>query len=123
MRMRVPGWAACRAVIAVAALYALALHVVLGTAVFPASFGPAHILCAPEAGTPDAPDGKHPVHGHLPCCPSAQAGAGLVAPALAAQPVVWPVPAATRIAWRPETVALPRAPPRRPANARAPPVA
>ena len=122
MRRRLPGWTACRAVIAVAALYALALQALLGQAASVGSFGPAHILCAPDAGEPDG-SSKHPAHVHLPCCPAAQAVAAPALPQTMAAAIVWPAAQAHRVAWRPEVTASPRAPPGTRPRVRAPPVA
>lgn len=122
MRRRLPGWTACRAVIAVAALYALALQALLGQAAVVESLGPAHVLCAPEAGEPDG-SSKHPAHAHLPCCPAAHAVAAPILPPGVAKAVVWPAAQVHRVAWRPEVAALPRAPPGTRPRVRAPPVA
>jgi hypothetical protein len=122
MRRRLPGWTACRAVIAVAALYALALQALLGQAASVGSFGPAHILCAPEAGDAEG-SSKHPPHAHLPCCPAAHAAAAPVLPPTVATAVVWPAAQVRRVAWRPEVTASPRAPPGTRPRVRAPPVA
>lgn len=127
MRARSPEWSACRAVIAVAVLYALALQVVLGAASLAASLGPdralVHVLCAPDAGDAEGPSQPHPGHGHLPCCQAAHALPSLDVPNPAHAPVAWPPERASLVAWRPEIVAAPRAPPGIRASARAPPVA
>lgn len=123
MRRRLPGWTACRAVIAVAALYALALQALLGQAAFVGSLGPAHILCAPAAGDDADGSSKHPVHAHLPCCPAAHAASAPALPPTTATAIVWPVAQAHRVAWRPEVTASPRAPPGTRPRVRAPPVA
>lgn len=126
MRGRLPGWSACRAVIAVAVLYALALQMVLGAAALAGSLGPdralVHVLCAPDAkaGDPSAP---HPAHGHLPCCQAAHVLPSLDVPKPSHALVAWPQERMVRVAWRPEIVAAPRAPPGIRASARAPPVA
>lgn len=122
MRRRLPGWTACRAVIAVAALYALALQALLGQAAVVGSLGPVHILCAADAGESDG-SSKHPAHAHLPCCPAAQALAAPTLPSTAATAIVWPATRAHRVAWRPEVAASPRAPPGTRPRVRAPPVA
>lgn len=127
MRGRLPGWSVCRAVIALAALYALALQVVLGAASLAGSLGPqdglVHILCAPDAGEAGGPLKSHPGHGHLPCCQAAHALPSLDVPEPAHAIVAWPREQAAPVAWRPEIVALPRAPPGTRPSARAPPVA
>ncbi|WP_286159007.1 hypothetical protein [Methylobacterium sp. Leaf456] len=105
-----------------AALYALALQALLGQAAFVGGFGPAHILCSPEAGDADG-SSKHPAHAHLPCCPAAHAVAAPVLPPTAATAVVWPAPQHHRVSWRPEVTASPRAPPGTRPRVRAPPVA
>lgn len=114
-----------RAVIAVAVLYALALQVVLGAAALAGTVGPdsglVHILCAPDAPNPDAP--PHPAHGHLPCCQAAHALPSLDVPDPAHAVIAWPRERVAPVAWRPEIVAAPRAPPGTRPSARAPPVA
>ncbi|WP_232631042.1 hypothetical protein [Methylobacterium sp. Leaf118] len=125
MRRRLPEWSACRAVIAVAALYALALQALLGAASFGPGFGPSHILCAPETGEAGETEGAsnpQPAHGHLPCCSPAPAPGGLLDLPRAETAVAWPPTRIHRIAWRPEIAAAPRAPPGRRPSARAPPV-
>ncbi|ACL56303.1 hypothetical protein [Methylobacterium nodulans] len=121
--MRAPPhrWPILRAVIAVAALYALALQAVAGGFLAAEIASPAHILCAPG---PEAPEGPKPdpVHGHMACCTAAQDLAGATPPLPASTAIVWPRRPALAVAWRPETVAHPRAPPRTGTSARAPPV-
>lgn len=116
----------CRAVIAVAALHAFALQVVLGGAALAGSLGPqngfVHILCAPDAGEADGPVKSHPGHGHLPCCQAAHTLPSLDAPQPAHAVVAWPRERIAPVAWGPEIVALPRAPPGTRPSARAPPV-
>ncbi|WP_311276074.1 hypothetical protein [Methylobacterium sp. WCS2018Hpa-22] len=121
--MRLPGWAACRAVIVMAALYALALQAFLGGASFAASGGPTHIICAQAMGSDGEPS-KSPVpHKHLDCCLVAHVlGAPAIPPATSAQ-ITWPVRKADAIVWRFEVTAYPRAPPGISASARAPPAA
>ena len=126
MRGCLPGWSACRAVIAVAVLYAFALQAILGTASLSGSLGReaslVHVLCAPETGEADGPSKSHPGHGHLPCCQAAQILASLDAPQPVSTAVAWPSTRVLRVAWRPEITALPRAPPGTRPSARAPPV-
>lgn len=120
MRILRSDLAACRAVIAVAALYALALQSVLGGLVGVRILDPAHILCLSDAdaGRPDTP----PAHLHHVCCTAAQVVSPLDAPAPDAIVIVWPARRAVAVSWRPEIVASPRAPPGVSAGARAPPV-
>ena len=120
MRARPPAWSACRAVIAVAALYALALQAVLGGFVAAQPSDAIHALCLPEAAAGDP--AKAPVHAHQACCTLAQTAAPPVPPLVAATGVVWPVRSTMRVAWRAEIVAAPRAPPGISPSARAPPV-
>lgn len=123
MRITRSDLAACRAVIAVAALYALALQSVLGGLVGYRSMDPAHILCLQETGAAEAPaQPAAPVHLHLACCTAAHAVAPLDAPLLVATAILWPVRPARTIVWPPEIAATPRAPPGISASARAPPV-
>ncbi|KQT93365.1 hypothetical protein ASG60_08345 [Methylobacterium sp. Leaf469] len=122
MRLRLPGWAACRVVIVVAALYALALQAFLGGASFAASGGPTHIICAPGSTSVEEPTKSPPLHKHLDCCLVAHAlGAPVVPPAISAS-ITWPVRKATTVVWRFEVTAYPRAPPGVSASARAPPI-
>ncbi|MFE1597745.1 hypothetical protein [Methylobacterium sp. ID0610] len=113
-------WPILRAVIAVAALYALALQAVAGGALAIATASPAHVLCAPT-DAPGGPETPHPVH--LSCCTAAHALDGAIPPLPASTLVAWPRRPALALAWRPERAALPRAPPRTEASPRAPPVA
>ncbi|WP_264048052.1 hypothetical protein [Methylobacterium flocculans] len=122
MRITRSDLAACRAVIAVAALYALALQSVLGGMVGVRAMGPAHILCLQDAEASGSRPDSAPVHVHRACCTAAQVVAPLDAPALDAAAIVWPVPRAVTVSWRPEIVATPRAPPGISPAARAPPV-
>ncbi|KMO34476.1 hypothetical protein ACQVP2_21365 [Methylobacterium aquaticum] len=114
---------ACRAVIAVAALYALVLQAFLAGALVTVQPGLPHILCAPEAGAaPDAPAGTPAGHSHLDCCTAAH-GAGVVtAPLPDSTLVAWPIRRSVGVTWRPEVPAPARAPPGVSASARAPPV-
>ncbi|WP_244514144.1 hypothetical protein [Methylobacterium sp. UNC378MF] len=109
-------------IVALLALYALALQGILGGLVS-ADAGSVHILCLADDGqTGPAPAGKHlPAHHRGDCCVACQAAgpAALPAPSAAtAIPVARPVVAAGP---RPQRVALPRAPPRPGLGARAPP--
>lgn len=123
MRITRSDLAACRAVIAVAALYALALQAVLGGMVGVRSMDPAHSLCLQDAEASQGPaKPAPPVHGHLACCTAAHVVAPLDAPIPAAAAIVWPRRRAAVTVWRPEIVATPRAPPGISASARAPPV-
>lgn len=126
MRARRPGRALCRAAIAVAALYALVLQAVLGGAAFAGPVDPAgdplHALCAPGAGSADAPSGQHGEHAHLPCCTAAHPPSLAAPPDLSSIAIVWPLRHAVAVVWRPEAAAAPRAPPGVVASARAPPV-
>ncbi|BAU90018.1 hypothetical protein MPPM_1413 [Methylorubrum populi] len=116
----------CRAVIAVAALYALALQVVLGAAALAGTVGPdgglVHILCAPDAGETNGASKPHPAHGHLPCCQAAHVLPSLDVPEPAHAVIVWPPKRIVRVAPRPEIGPLPRAPPGTRPSPRAPPV-
>lgn len=123
MRMRLPGWAACRVVIAVAALYALALQALLGGVSIAASADRAHILCLQATGSDDGPEKSHAPHGHPACCLVAHALNSPVVPPFASVVVAWPVRRVAAVSWRPEVVASPRAPPGVSASARAPPAA
>lgn len=122
MRTRRPSWTVCRAVLAVAALYALALQAMLGGMPFLAAADPAHALCAPGAGTQDGPAKSHQGHA-LPCCTLAQLPVSASPPVLPAMPVLWPDSRTVPVRWAPaEVAALPRAPPGISASPRAPPV-
>ncbi len=94
----------------------------LGQATFVGSFGPAHILCAPETGETDG-SSKHPTHAHLPCCPAAHVATAPVLPPTVATDIVWPGHAypSGRVAPRSHGL-TPRAAWTRP-RVRAPPVA
>ncbi|WP_245930857.1 hypothetical protein [Methylobacterium radiodurans] len=106
-----------------AALYALALQAILGGMLMAGPLGPAHALCLQSAGSADADPEKVPVaHDHLACCTAAPHIPALQAPATTALPIVWPQRRIAVLAWRPEVVAVPRAPPRFRHSARAPPV-
>jgi hypothetical protein len=109
--------------VAILALYALALQGILGGAALAAA-GPAHVFClaghGPDAAAPSGDEA--PAHGHMTCCVACHA-AGLAAPPppqAATGAVARPAAASGR---RPRGVALPRAPPRHCLGARAPPVA
>lgn len=121
--MRLPGWAACRVVIAVAALYALALQTLLGGVSIAASADPAHILCLQDSATNDGPDKSHASQGHPSCCLVAHALNSPVVPPVTSAVITWPRRQAVVTVWRPEVVAAPRAPPGVIASARAPPAA
>jgi len=111
-----------RAIIAVIALYALCLQAILGTAVPLALPGQDNGLCLHEAGETGSGT-PAPVHVHLACCTAAQAVPGLDLPPVVATDLARPDRGVARVAWRPNATAQPRAPPRPPAHARAPPVA
>lgn len=116
-------WTVCRAVIAMAALYALVLQTVLAGLVGVEQLDSAHVLCLQDAD-PSAP---HPItplpaHVHLSCCTAAHVAVPFDAPILAATAIVWHVRRAVIAAWPPEIAAQPRAPPDFSASARAPPV-
>lgn len=123
MPVRAPRWAACRTVVAVAALYALALQAILGSALTVGLAGPAHQLCLQAVGGADEMPAKAPpAHNHLACCTAASHAFPFNAPAPAVTPIVWPQRRVARLVWRPEVVSIPRAPPGLRATARAPPV-
>lgn len=118
-----PSLVACRAAVAVAALYALALQLLFTGAAFVGIPDQAHILCAPEAGlAADNPLKAPPAHNHLACCTAAQDLLGGSPPLLTSIAVVWPPRRDSIVGWRPEVVANPRAPPGISTSARAPPV-
>lgn len=118
-----PSWAALRVAIAVAALYALALQAILGGVLATGVDAPYHQLCQQGVGVDDDGPAKAPLaHHHLSCCTAAHVQPVLDAPSLVGTIVAWPLRRAIDVAWRPEVVALPRAPPRHRAPARAPPV-
>ena len=123
MRARRTGRAVGRAAIAVAALYALVLQAALGGLIVPTTADPLHILCLSEAAQGDAPFHAPAVHCELTCCttPDSPDTAALLVPRSIR--AAWPSRGAVVVAWRPEVVAAPRAPPWTSANARAPPVA
>ena len=118
-----PSWTADRLAVAVVALYAFALQVFLG-GVFSASLsGPDHYLCAEALGADDGGPAKHlPAHTGYDCCTAADTQLTRHVPILAASSVVWPHVDAVSLACRPQVLAIPRAPPRSRAHARAPPV-
>lgn len=114
---------ACRAVIAIAALYALALQALLASALVTVQPGVPHILCAPDTGSSAgdparAPDG----HSHLDCCTAAHGAGVSVLHVPDSTVITWPVRQIVGVSWRPEVTARPRAPPGVSASARAPPV-
>ncbi|SFH02459.1 hypothetical protein [Methylobacterium gossipiicola] len=118
-----PNGTVWRAVIAVAALYALVLQGLLGGAIALRTLDATHALCLQASGVSTGdPSGTPPVHVHLSCCTAAVPMATAM-PTLDTVAVVWPLRRAVRTAWRPEIVASPRAPPGVSASARAPPVA
>ncbi|GJD28777.1 hypothetical protein PMNALOAF_0006 [Methylobacterium adhaesivum] len=117
-----PWGARHRAIIAVIALYALCLQAILGTAAMPSPIGQDSGLCLHEAGETGS-DAPAPVHVHLACCTAAQALPGLDLPPAVSTDLARPNRRTARVAWRPHAMAQPRAPPRTPAHARAPPVA
>jgi hypothetical protein len=119
-----PRWVVCRAVIAVAALYALALQAVLGGATPIGITGPAGVLCLQHVGAADDGQSKVPAdHAHQTCCIAAHVAPSVVAPVIASATIVWPERRTERVDWRPEVVTAARAPPGVSAGARAPPVA
>ncbi len=122
--MRRPSWSVCRAVIAVAALYAVALQALFGGLIGLRMLDPAHTLCLQESDTGQNETGQTPpLHHHLSCCTAAQIAPALDVPVLASAAIAWPARAVARTVWRPEIVAAPRAPPGISAGPRAPPVA
>lgn len=109
-------------IVALVALYALALQGVLG-GMAAAALGPDRVLCvADQAPDRAGPAGKHlPAPDHGACCVACHVASVALIPApapAAAEPVARPV-AAT--AMRPRCAARPRAPPRSGLGARAPP--
>lgn len=123
MRVGPPGLAICRAVIAVAALYALALQAILGGAMSAGITGQVGAICLQNAGAPEEGPAKTPPgQAHLVCCTAAHVTPSVVVPVFASTVIVWPFRRVVRIAWRPEVVTVPRAPPGAVASARAPPV-
>lgn len=102
-----------RLVVALLALYALALQSVLGGLAMAAATGPDHVLCLAGSGHDgSAPDGTHaPTQDHLACC----------AVCHTAGPAALPVPASAAAAPAPRQVAVPRGRPRRNPIPRAPP--
>lgn len=114
---------ACRAVIAIAALYAFALQVLLANALVTVQPGLPHILCAPDTtASPDGPAKAPPGHSHPDCCTAAHCSGVSTVHAPDSTVVIWPVRATVGVRWRPEITARPRAPPGVSASARAPPV-
>lgn len=122
MRHGSPRVVILRATIAVVALYALVLHAFVGGLMPPPS--PLHgVLCLGQADGGDAagaPDGAVHVH-HQPCCTAPALVAQVEDPILAVADIVWPRRSAARIAWRDETQAVARGPPRSIAHPRGPP--
>ncbi|TXN27509.1 hypothetical protein FV220_11125 [Methylobacterium sp. WL19] len=116
-------WAACRAAVAVVALYALVLQGLLGGMAVGRSLDTAHILCLTDARfSQDGPVKAPPIHSQMSCCTAAHIAPSLDVPVLAASPIIWPFRHTARTSWRPEVVTRPRAPPGISASARAPPV-
>ncbi len=118
MCRRLTGSATRRAVIAVAALYALLLQAFLGAlAPVPAGLDGVSVLCAEHAE--GAPADKAPCRAHA-CCLPAQIPQLAVPPPVAAVPIRprRVVEAAVR---PPARAALPRAPPEIPPEPRGPP--
>ncbi|MFF9550783.1 hypothetical protein [Methylobacterium fujisawaense] len=123
MRATQSRWTAARAAIAVAALYALALQAILGGLLTTGFATPDHQLCLQSSALgDDGPVKSPPVHHHLSCCTAAHAQPILDAPAPVGTTIAWPLRRAVEVAWRPEVVLVPRAPPRHLPAARAPPV-
>ena len=120
MRERRPGWAVCRAAIALVALYALTLRALLGSVAFSATLDPTHVLCAPDAQSGDGPSKPQNTHVHLPCCMVGSVFDAAAPPVPPSLVIVWPARQKT-VVWRPEADVSPRAPPGVSANARAPP--
>ncbi|MCJ2078452.1 hypothetical protein MKK70_13190 [Methylobacterium sp. E-041] len=119
-----PDWRVCRAVIAVTALYALALQAVLGGMTGVRTLDPAHALCLQESGADGQGPADAPHHGdHLACCTAAQAMPMADVPVPAAVAVARSAPPAVDVPWRPVLAAAARAPPGIGAGARAPPAA
>ena len=116
-------WRCHRAVIAVIALYALALQAILGGLMAAQTAGPVSIICLHDAGSSEDGSSKpQPAHGHLDCCTAAHTTVSLATPVLTSTEVVWPPREAVLISWRLEVVTAPRPPPGIVASARAPPV-
>jgi hypothetical protein len=112
-----------RRLVAILALYALALQSILGGMALAAAAAPEHVLCL--GGT--NPDGSASDVGHLPhqehaaCCTACHRVSPIVLPdplAAASAPTAYPVATPRK---RPKRIALPRAPPGRGPGARAPP--
>ncbi|WP_426220584.1 hypothetical protein [Methylobacterium sp. NFXW15] len=109
--------------IAVAALYALALQSFLGGVLSVSLTGPDHQICAGISGTDEGGPAKPlPAHAGCDCCTAAHVHPASHIPVLAVSTIAWPRRHAVSLTWRPEVVAVPRAPPRFQAHARAPPV-
>ena len=124
MRMWRPDWRVCRAVIAVTALYALALQAVLGGMTSVRTLDPAHGLCLQAPGADGTRPAEAPHHDdHFSCCTAAQAMPTADVPVPADVAVAWSAPPAIDAPWRPVLAAAPRAPPGISAGARAPPTA
>lgn len=114
---------ACRAVIAVAALYALALQAILASALVAVQPGLPHILCAPDTASPAGDPAKAPSgHSHLDCCTAAHGSGASPVHVPESTLLTWAVRRTVGVSWRPEVTARPRAPPGISASARAPPV-
>lgn len=122
MREFLTSWRAYRAVIAVIALYAFALQVVLGGAMFAQSSGSSGVVCLHDAvsldGVPAKPQSDLAC---LDCCTVGHTPPSLTPPLLRVAEIVWPSRKAIVVSWRPEVIAAPRAPPGISASARGPP--
>ncbi|MGH1569726.1 TonB-dependent receptor family protein [Methylobacterium sp. P31] len=101
-----------RLLVALLALYALALQSILGGMALAAAGAPEHVLCLGVSLDGSAPDDKtRPVHDHRICCAVCHVVSPVALPAPApatATPAPYPV-VASRV-W-PKCIALPRAPP------------
>ena len=114
-----------RRVVALVALYALALQSVLGGMLAAArSTGPEHVLCLSQGVPTDAsPADRHlPDHGHPACCTAAHAVAIAALPVPAPAALIPPQRAAAPPARYPAFAAAPRAPPGIGPSPRGPPV-
>src|SRR4051794_4917067 len=112
MRACLSSWRCYRAVIAVIALYALALQAVLGGVMVARSVGSTGVICLHDAGSSESdPLKPQPAHGHLDCCTAAPMAVSPNDPVLTSAEIVWPLRQAVLVSWRPEVVAAPRAPP------------
>lgn len=120
MRAWRPDWGVCRAVIAVAVLYALCLQALLGSVAPSSQVSFNKIICAEHAGT-DAPADKGLPCRHT-CCTLVHA---VVAPApvLAFVAMRWSPGDAVPLAWRAGEPRAARAPPDQSVSPRGPPTA